>query len=302
MATASQDTLEDTIMLNALQDYEDSICYEETAKLEERGHMGKVKEEQIQRFASPVTEEDILKKIEGTIPMTTKKTIEWAKRLWEEWKSHRSISSAEIPPSLEGIDNTSLNHWLPRCVMESRKQDGNYYTGGTLYSLCAGVQRYVREERIKMGIQEHLDIFKEPTFEYFRRAFDSTLKELHRKGVGTTVKQAEVISLDLEERLWNEGALGDDNPQQLLDTLVFMFGLHFALRSGAEHRSLRPDMLALHEPDQATSYLLYTESGSKNHSGGLKERKLENKSVKLFANEVDERKCAVRMYSYLSCE
>ena len=74
-----------------------------------------------------------------------------------------------------------------------------------------------------------------------------------------------------------------------------MFGLHFALRSGAEHRSLHPDMLALHEPDQATSYLLHTESGSKNHSGGLKERKLENKSVKLFANEVDERKCAVRM-------
>ena len=58
-----------------------------------------------------------------------------------------------------------------------------------------------------------------------------------------------------------------------------MFGLHFALRSGAEHRSLHPDMLALHEPGQATSYLLYTESGSKNHSGGLKERKLENKAV-----------------------
>ena len=136
-------------------------------------------------------------KIEGTIPMTTKKTTEWAKRLWEEWKCHRSISSAEIPPSLEGIDNTSLNHWLPRCLMESRKQNGNYFTRGTLYSLCAGVQsRGMYEERIKMGIQEHLDIFKEPTFEYFRRAFDSTLKELHRKGVGTTVKQAEVISLD----------------------------------------------------------------------------------------------------------
>ena len=64
MATASQDTLEDAIMLNALQDYEDSI-YEETAKLEESDNMGKVKEEQIQRFASPVTEEDILKKLKA---------------------------------------------------------------------------------------------------------------------------------------------------------------------------------------------------------------------------------------------
>ena len=55
-------------------------------------------------------------------------------------------------------------------------------------------------------------------------------------------------------------------------------------------------MLALHEPNQATPYLLYTESGSKNHSGGLKEKKLENKSVKLFVNEENESKCAIRMY------
>ena len=52
-------------------------------------------------------------------------------------------------------------------------------------------------------------------------------------------------------------------------------------------------MLALHESNQATPYLLYTESGSKNHSGGLKEKKLENKSVKLFANEENESKCSL---------
>ena len=75
-------------------------------------------------------------------------------------------------------------------------------------------------------------------------------------GIGTTVKQAELISEQfcLEEAMWREGALGDSTPSVLLDTLVFMFGVHFALRSGAEHRQLRPDMIVLHEPIGKTAY------------------------------------------------
>ena len=73
----------------------------------------------------------------------------------------------------------------------------------------------------------------------------------------------------MEERLWNEGVLGDDTPKKLLDTLVFCFGLNFTLRSGQEHRNLRPDMLEIKEPHDSLAYLVYTESGSKNNSGGL---------------------------------
>ena len=57
-------------------------------------------------------------------------------------------------------------------------------------------------------------------------------------GVGLTRKQGEVITLREEEQLLEKGVFGDSQPQQLLDTLVYLFGIHFALRGGNEHRSL----------------------------------------------------------------
>ena len=67
-----------------------------------------------------------------------------------------------------------------------------------------------------------------------------------------------MITNEVEEKLWRDGCLGGDSPQQLLDTLVYGFGMNFALRSGKEHRSMRPDMLQLVEPSGSVSYLIYT--------------------------------------------
>ena len=43
-------------------------------------------------------------------------------------------------------------------------------------------------------------------------------------------------------------------------------------------------------------YLLYTESGSKNHTGGLNQRKVANKVVEAFANLQNLTRCIVRLY------
>lgn len=122
------------------------------------------------------------------------------------------------------------------------------------------------------------------------------LKDLHKKGIGATKKQAGVITDETEERLWSENVLGSDTPQKLLDTLVYCLGLNLALRSGKEHRSLQPEMLCLMKEPSGMQYLLYTEWGSKNHTGGLTERKVKNKSVKVFANTKCPERCVVRLY------
>jgi len=93
--------------------------------------------------------------------------------------------------------------------------------------------------------------------------------------------KAESLSREDVELLWRKKLLGDATPQSLLDTVVFMNGLFFALRSGKEHRQLRfdPPQIKVVENDGERSYLIYTEDISKNRPGGLKGRKQKPKVV-----------------------
>ena len=82
-------------------------------------------------------------------------------------------------------------------------------------------------------------LFKDQEFSMFHNVSDSEMKRLQAVGLETGQRKAEVISFEDEELLWERGILGDDNPQSLLDTMLFMNGLYFALRDRKEHRQLQ---------------------------------------------------------------
>ena len=85
---------------------------------------------------------------------------------------------------------------------------------------------------------ESLIFFKDSNFIEFRASLDSEMKRLQSTGLGSVKRQAEVITEEDKETLWRKGLLGDHTPQVLLDSMVYYCGLHFALRSGKEHRQL----------------------------------------------------------------
>ena len=133
-----------------------------------------------------------------------------------------------------------------------------------------------------------IDFFSDAqNFRDLKKTLDGEIKRLQGKGLGINSKKAEVIDEDEEEILWSSGILGDDCPQAWLNTIFYMCGLCFALRSGTEHRSLRvsPSQIQIAETSSAIAYLVYWEDVSKNHQGGLKYRHVKPKEVKHFATQ-----------------
>ena len=63
------------------------------------------------------------------------------------------------------------------------------------------------------------------------------MKRLTRAGVGSSVKEAQPFSEEEENKLWDLELLGDNSAKVLLNTMVFLMGKNFALRSGKEHIS-----------------------------------------------------------------
>ena len=63
------------------------------------------------------------------------------------------------------------------------------------------------------------------------------MKRLQSADVRSVKKQAEPLTM--EEQLWEKKILSDHSPIAFSNTMMFINGLYFALRSEAEHRKLR---------------------------------------------------------------
>ena len=199
------------------------------------------------RFAAPVSETQVRAKIDDCVPKSTRYKDKWAVALFENWREQRNMKVSSIVDlrvdgrhsGLEIIENCiemmsddELNRTLACLICEIRKTDGSKYPPNTLYGIIAAIQHFLKDKA------KQVRLLNDDKFGYLRNALDAVMKENASAGVGLTRKQGEVITLREEEQLWEKGALGDSQPQQLLDTSVYIFGIHFALRGGNEHRRL----------------------------------------------------------------
>ena len=195
---------------------------------------------------------------------------------------------------------------LCKYVMETRKENGQPYPPKTLFNLLSGLQRYIRENKANpFNILDQ----KKGDFLPLHNVMDSFFRQLHSEGIGTNPQQSSIISIEEEDLLWRKGVMGVSNPKQLLHAVFYYCGLYFCLRGGDEHRALKfSQFVRLVVPDpenpgESTVCYEYTEHGSKNNLGGVKQvrKQQQNKVVRHFANPKIGDKCLVQLLDlYLS--
>ena len=191
---------------------------------------------QVRVFAPPLTDNEMERAKRSAIPDSTTADTRYCIKLWNDWCEHTLKSHGDVIPPLGDLTAKEMSQKLSCFIFQIQKQDGSEFPPDTLHHIVSGIQRHLRWNG-KPGI----DLYKDACFADFRMCLDSEMKRLQRAGLGSQKKKAEPLTEEEEELLWNKDYLGCKTPQTLVDTILFMNGVYFALRSGSEHRQLRSE-------------------------------------------------------------
>ena len=234
----------------------------------------------------------------------TMKKVKWVTKMFREWRGQRNSDPNKefIQCDLDEKDTISkdgLIFAMSRFITEVRKIDGTEFPGKTLYDIVLCVQFHL--ETLGFGYK----LLNDEYFKDIRNTLDNVMKMRTAEGVGNTVRKAEILLQSHENYLWGVGLLGTNDPDTLLNTVVFVIGKGFSLRAGKEHYSLRrppfnSQFTFLHD-DDGQVFIRYTEDfGLKTNKGGIKHRKVEPKCVDMYPIS-DVSRCPVRIIMlYLS--
>ncbi|XP_062523229.1 zinc finger MYM-type protein 2-like, partial [Corticium candelabrum] len=150
-----------------------------------------------------------------------KSSIDKVQEYSKAWRSNRNKDAPQeeqVPTDiLSTKDSQLLQEWLICFLLEARKTNGD------------------NTEAIRLIFFDKAD----HCFEGLSNALDKVCRELRQEGLGTIRKGSSVFTAEEEDSLWKKGVIGLDTPVKLLRAVFFYNGINFALRGGAEHRSLK---------------------------------------------------------------
>ena len=106
---------------------------------------------------------------------------------------------------------SEMDFWLSRFILEVHK-DGDPYLPNTLYQLICGLQCQLHE----YGLSD-IKLFDNLSLHGFRSTLDGKMKRLNGTGNYSNAKQAQSITQEHENRLWELGL-----PEVVLNTIVYL--------------------------------------------------------------------------------
>ncbi len=215
---------------------------------------------------------------------STERKIEWAVDLYKNWRWSRMTRSAPEKFVTEAdicglnLNKDCLAQALCTFLNEIWRKDGNEFAGKGLYNIAILLQFHLECR----GFMWHL--VEDTEFKKVRFTVDNLMKERASDRLSVSCSSL-AISMSDEDKMWREGVLGEDMPEKLRNTVMYLLGVCCALRGGQEHQELRApgfDLQVNVVVEDGVELLVYTQDAkSKTNQGRLTGQKFVPKSVRV---------------------
>ena len=119
------------------------------------------------------------------------------------------------------LEKDTFSYAVCKFLAEVRKvEDGSEYPGCTLYHLVVSLQKYLSEKG------KNWKLIEGPEFRDVCNVLDNLMKQQAKYNIGNIVRQTQMISMHHEELMWSKGVLGEDSPDKLRSTVLFLIGIN----------------------------------------------------------------------------
>ncbi len=183
------------------------------------------------RFKKALTDKELDELSGKKFSLNAERKISWAIELFRDWKTERMKDPECLTEimwcSLEDktLTKSHLCRTLCSFVNEVRRKDSQEYPGKTLYDLVLCVQFYLEQKGI------FWKLIDDQEFVRLKFTLDNLMKKRCAERLGGTLS-SDPITFEQEEVLWEKGILGEQSPDQLRNTVLYLLGISFALRGG----------------------------------------------------------------------
>ena len=205
---------------------------------------------------------------------------------FREWlaglNENRQILSL-LPSELDTYIGTYI-----KLVKKSTPNGLEDYEPDSLTSIHRAIDRYLRENNYGYSL------LTSPEFSVSKKILECRRKELKSLGKGNKPNQAEPLTPQQEDRLWETGQLGDNNARQLQNTVWWFNAKLLGFRGCDEARQIQWGDLELKMDENSLEYLEWNERTSKTRQG--QPNGLRPFQPKIFENKENPPRCAIKHY------
>lgn len=186
------------------------------------------------------------------VPDNTLKNNNWATNTWNDWAKARNrmqINGPRVPllhDLYKNVTEPELNELLKKFVFEARNNVGEPYPPTSLKSLVSGFQRILRHTG--WANLSLLDSSQKP-FKEFHEAMEARCNELLKQGIGVMKKQAQIITEQQEQNLWEKEVLSLETGWGLIFAVYFYTCKVFCVGSAYELWKLKRSQFKFGEDD-----------------------------------------------------